>query len=251
MPRLALTLFLPFLALSACAQQGKTPPPPQTAQNPVPVHHKEELPDMGPIPGYDLSEIAASLVVLPGVPSDLSLSKAEIKSTSQVFVDLNTRIQALTGQNADEAAFDKVSKEANDQILTLLTAPEIERLKQLALQAMGWESFRLAEVRKSLFMTPDQTTALDKTFKDFDAQVDAYSSELGERMSKLKQPGPGAKDEEIKAFQKSQVDILNDLKPKSDALTERKTKEYAGLIQSLTGAQQDRWKAMQGRPFGG
>jgi hypothetical protein len=138
-----------------------------------------------------------------------------------------------------------------DSAIALLSSSQVSRLNQLGIQAMELEALRLPEVRTKLALSADQVSQFDRIFAVLDTKQDAFDSELGERMSKLSDPGAKATDDQENTYKNQQKAILNDMEPRSKALEDLRKSDLPALIATLTPEQKSTWNSMTGAPLKG
>lgn len=235
-----------------CAQ---TPPPPakaQVAKTPTVV---TKLPQIPTNPKWTVSQNSAQLLLNNGVQADLELSKDTKAALMKVYGDYDAKYASLTkgatATDALEAQLDQLTADSAIKAVSLLSSTQQARLCQLGIQAMELEALRLADVRTKLALTPDQTAQFDKTFADLDAKQDAWETELGERMSKLSDPGASATAEQSAEYKKQQTAILTDMEPRSKAIEDLRKSDLPALLALLTPDQKATWQSMTGPPLKG
>lgn len=241
--RIPLLLVL-ALALGAWAQQA-----PKASQAPKRQAPKAVLPPLIPNSKWTIDENAVQLAVQPSVALELKLTRAELTDLSQIYVELDKKWEELSQAHAEDAAFDAAGQSANDKALAVLTPTERRRLRQLGIQAMGFEAFRLTDVRKTLALSSAQTAALDSMFKEYDAQNEAYQTELADRISAISDPGVKATEEQRIAYNKAQEAVVADLAPKQAALVQLASANRDKILVGLSIDQTKAWQDLSGPPF--
>lgn len=234
-----------------CAQTPPVAKPTKTKTPTVPTN----LPPIPTNPKWTVSQNSAQLLLNTGVQADLQLSSETKAALMKVYGDYDAKYTSLTKDatptDALQAALEQLTADSATKAVALLSSAQQSRLCQLGIQAMELEALRLADVRTKLTLTLDQTAQFDKTFADLDAKQDAWDTELGERMSKLSDPGATATQEQNDTFHKQQKAITDDMEPRSKALEDLRKADLPALLALLTSDQMTTWRSMTGAPLKG
>ncbi|MHB8636973.1 MAG: Spy/CpxP family protein refolding chaperone [Fimbriimonadaceae bacterium] len=242
---------LAFVALASCAcvpAQAPKPNRPPAKPNVV------SLPSIVPNVKWTLCQNAAQLLLRPDVQNDLGLASGTRNGVLKVYAAYEAKYTSLTagktaGTDQLAAELDKAVTDAANQAISLLSDSENARLSQLGVQTMGLDALRMPEVRNRLHLTADQTAQLDQLFVNIDAKQSALDGALGERLSKVPDPGPKATDDETAAFKKATQAVLDELAPQGHAVEALKKAGWDAFMAALTPDQKAAWQAIHGKPI--
>lgn len=219
----------------------------------APPRKEVALPPVVPNLKWTIKQNVAQLLLNPDIQRDMAIGDDTKKALMRVYGDYQDRYTALLAGKAEgnEELADKLDAamlDAANKAIALLDTPESTRLNQIGIRVIGFDSVRMPEVRHTLMLTADQTAALDKLLAAIDEKQQALDSALGDRLSKLHDPGPNATADEATAFRKAQKDVFAEFDGQGKEIDVLKHSSWATFYGGLSDEQKKAWRIARGKP---
>jgi hypothetical protein len=206
-------------------------------------------------PGATLLQRNVAMIASPDVALDLKLSAAQASQRDEILMAYQDARENIVSkiQGGDEDAGYKELGKAQEQLevklLSLLTPPQVNRLKQIGIQQEGIAALQDDAVAKDLALTAAQRVKI-KLIEDATAKAqDDYQAALGEALAKL--GDPGTDNDAIKAYTVKQAAVVKSMKPREKQFLTVKGAGDKQILALLTPVQRKKWTAMHGKPLNG
>jgi hypothetical protein len=168
-------------AKSAATSQDKRTPGVIVKKAPAPL---EALIADSPELTRSLDENCAAVLAQPFCQRELGLS-AEMKTAIMgAFAEASKQQTALAQKGGSDAELERIRAAADQKALSALSQTQLARLRQLSLQAFGFEALGLPELQKQLGLSPDQVTGLQGVLKEWSAAQDGFGEVLAAHADK-------------------------------------------------------------------
>lgn len=197
---------------------------------------------------------ASLLITSPNVAQDLNLSKAQIDQRTGFVSAYDKKRDEITA-NMDATSQDKIEviqkqldglvATLQNNLLSILTPAQTNRLKQIAIQQVGVDALADDMVAKDLALTAGQRTKIAAIRERVSKADDDYQNALSDAL--LKVPDPGSDPDALEAYKAKQQAIVKALKPKERVYLAAKAQGDKDMLAVLTPAQLKKWNAMQGK----
>lgn len=191
---------------------------------------------------FTLPQLVAMRLADHGVRRVLGLSEAQSESVDRIFASYGqdqSRLTSLPGQHdpARQKKIEELDVSTVKDLCGVLSAPQLSRLRELAIQETGPFALRDREVAKFVGITADQAKKIEDIAARTRAQLNTLSEQIGDQIDKTPQGKAG--DVKRAAISKSYTEMLFQIEAKGG-------KEVLAL---LTKSQAAQWAVVKGKPF--
>jgi hypothetical protein len=184
----------------------------------------------------------------PEIAKELGVSEAQTGQIERILRDYSDEQQKLSKKGSTEQAFDKLDDEYSKKIVSVLSATQQNRLRQIALQGEGPSAIARADVAQDLGVGSDVRGKIAAIAASSKAKQEDLDTKVGEKLASI--PAPTTKTKAaLMAYENKKNAAYASFKDDQKRVDELKAQNDAKILGMLTPAQKAKWQQMLGKKF--